>query len=199
MRLLVLLLRPLALLLVAPIALVLALPPVSRRLLPLFYHGGRPTRLGRFGNRCWSWLVSSGLTPAKWPGQPAIGPATLEVRGRRSGRPRSNMVTWVEHEGERYFVSMLGERSEWVRNLKAAGGEAVFRHGKRRPVRLEEVPVDLRAPIIQAWYRRTHVSTRYHFGIDPKAGIEEFERVASEHPVFRIVFADGSKSQEVRP
>ena len=197
MRALVLLLRPLALLLVAPIAIILALPPVSRLLLPLFYRGGRPTRAGRFGNRCWSWLVSSGLTPSKWPGTPVIGPATLEVRGRRTGRPRSNMVTWVEYEGDRYFVSMLGEGSEWVRNLRAAGGEAVFRQGARRPVRLKEVPAVERAPVIQAWYRRTYVSTRYHFGIDPKAAIEEFERAAPDHPVFRIVFSD--EPQEVPP
>jgi deazaflavin-dependent oxidoreductase (nitroreductase family) len=197
MRLLVPLLRPVVLLLVAPIAIVLALPPVSRLLLPHLYRQGRPTRAGRLVNRSWSWLVSTGLTPARWPGTPVIGPATLEVRGRRSGMPRSNMVTWVEHEGGRYFVSMLGESSEWVRNLRAAGGEAVFRHGARRAVRLEEVPVGLRAPIIQAWYRRTYVSTRHHFGIDPKASIEEFERTAPAHPVYRIVFADETKPQEV--
>jgi deazaflavin-dependent oxidoreductase (nitroreductase family) len=188
MRPLIFVLRPVALLLVAPIAIVLALPPVTRTLLPYLYREGRPTAAGRRVNRAWSWLVSTGLTPAQWPGKPVIGSATLEVRGRRSGKPRSNMVTWVEYERNRYFVSMLGERSEWVRNLCAAGGEAVFRHGRRRPVRLEEVPVERRAPIIQAWYRRTYVSTRYHFGIDPKAGIEEFERVAAEHPVYRIVF-----------
>ena len=79
-----------------------------------------------------------------------------------------------------------------MRNLRAAAGAAVFRHGRRRPVRLEEVPIERRAPIIQAWYRRTYVSTRYHFGIDPKAGIEEFERVAAEHPVYRIVFVPES-------
>src|SRR3990172_2988325 len=139
MRLLVLLLRPVALLLVAPVALVLSLPPVARLLLPHLYRQGRPTAAGRQVNREWSWLVSTGLTPARWPGTPVIGPATLEVRGRRSGRPRSNMVTWVEYGGQRYFVSMLGESSEWVRNLRAAGGVAVFRHGRRRSVLLEEV------------------------------------------------------------
>src|SRR3990172_5621839 len=137
MRALVLLLRPLALLLLAPVALVLALPPVSRLLLPLFYRGGRPTRAGRFGNRCWSWLASRGVLPSRWPGRPVIGPATLEVRGRRSGRPRSNMVTWVAYSSQRYFVSMLGPRSDWIRNLEAAGAAAVFRHGRRRKVHLE--------------------------------------------------------------
>ncbi|HEV8573153.1 MAG TPA: nitroreductase/quinone reductase family protein [Dehalococcoidia bacterium] len=158
-----------------------------RFLVPLFYRGGRPTRAGRSLNRAWSWLVSQGLTPARWPGTPAIGPATLETVGRRSSARRSNMVTWVEYEGQRYFVSMLGDRTEWVRNVRAAGGRAVLRRGSRAPVVLEEIPVSERAPIIRAWYQRTWASTRPHLRLDPHAGIEEFEPIASTHPVFRIV------------
>ena len=184
-----LLLRIVLLPVVLPLAAILALAPVSRLLIPFLYRSGRPTRAAWLINRSWSWLASMGVLPSRWPGRPVIGPATLEVRGRRSGWPRSNMVTWVEHEGDRYFVSMLGPRSDWIRNLEAAGGDAVFRHGRRRKVHLEEAPVERRAAIIQAWYSRTHVSTRYHFGIDPQAGIAEFERAASEHPVYRIVFA----------
>src|SRR3990170_3791443 len=150
------LLRIILLPVVLPVALLLALPPVSRLLIPFLYRRGRPTRAAWLINRSWSWLASMGVLPSRWPGRPVIGPAALEVKGRRSGRPRSNMVTWVEYGGQRYFVSMLGPRSDWIRNLEAAGGEAVFRHGRRRPVRLEEVPVDRRAPLIQAWYSRTH-------------------------------------------
>jgi len=162
-----------------------------RFLVPLFYRGGRPTRAGRSLNRAWSWLVSQGLTPARWPGSPAIGPATLETTGRRSGVRRSNMVTWVEYEGQRSFVSMLGSQAEWVRNVRAAGGQAVLRRGARTPVLLEELRVQERAPIIQAWYQRTWASTRPHLKLDPRAGIEEFERIAAAHPVFRIVPEDG--------
>ena len=75
----------------------------------------------------------------------------------------------------------------------------LYRHGRRRKVHLEEAPVERRAAIIQAWYSRTYVSTRRHLGVDPKAPIEEFERIAPEHPVFRIVFVDESKPEEVRP
>src|SRR3990170_5094041 len=138
---------------VLPVALLLALPPVSRLLIPFLYRRGRPTRAAWFINRSWSWLASMGVLPSRWPGRPVIGPATLEVSGRRSGRPRSNMVTWVAYSSQRYFVSMLGQRSDWIRNVEAVGGAAVFRHGRRRSVRLEEVPPDARAPIIQAWYR----------------------------------------------
>ena len=159
----------------------------QRFLVPLFYRNGRPTRAGRSLNRAWSWLVSQGLTPARWPGSPAISAATLETLGRRSGVRRSNMVTWVEYEGKRYFVSMLGQQSEWVRNVRAANGHAVLRHGARREVLLQEVPAAERAPIIQAWYQRTWSSTRPHLKLDPGAGVEEFERIAGAHPVFRIV------------
>ena len=32
--------------------------------------------------------------------------------------------------GERYLVSMLGNDAAWVRNLRAADGSAVLRHGR---------------------------------------------------------------------
>jgi deazaflavin-dependent oxidoreductase (nitroreductase family) len=156
-----------------------------RYLVPAFYRGGRPTAAGRRLNRSWSWLASTGLLPERWPGRPA-GPATIETTGRKSGLPSSHMVTWVEYDGERYLVSMLGERSDWVLNARAADGDAVIRRGKRRPVQLVEIPPAESAPIIQKWYKITWTSTLPHLGIDPESDIEEFEKIASSHPVFRI-------------
>jgi hypothetical protein len=160
-----------------------------RYLVPAFYREGRPTAAGRQLNRSWSWLTSTGALPERWPGRPA-GPSTIETIGRTSGLPCSNMVTWVEYEGERYLVSMLGERSDWVRNSRAAGGEAVLRRGRRAPVRLIEVPATERAPIIRAWYKVTWTSTLPHLGLDPNGEIEEFEAIAPEYPVFRIAPRD---------
>ena len=141
----------------------------------------RPTALTQMMNRVMSWLASLGLTPSDT--------VTLEVKGRRSGQVHSNVVTWVEQDGERYLVSPRGE-SEWVRNVRAAGGEAFVRHRGRRKVRLEEVLVDQRAPIVQAYLKKTAMATRQHFGVDPKAGLEEFEGIAARHPVFRIAGAE---------
>jgi hypothetical protein len=42
---------------------------------------------------------------------------------------------------------MLGERSPWVRNIRAAGGAAAIKHGQRHDVHLVEVPADARAPL----------------------------------------------------
>ena len=50
-----------------------------------------------------------------------------------------------------YLVAMLGERANWVRNVRAAGGRAVLRHGKKEAVRLEEVPVDQRPAILRRY------------------------------------------------
>ncbi|HEU4760024.1 MAG TPA: nitroreductase family deazaflavin-dependent oxidoreductase [Dehalococcoidia bacterium] len=151
-----------------------------------FYRDRRPTTLGRMINRSWSFLVSMGLTPSRWPGKPPWGTLTLEIKGRRSGRPRSTIVTWVEHDAHRCFVSMLGEGSDWVRNVRAASGDAVIHRRGRQKVRLEEVPPDQRAPILQAYLKKTAISTRRHLGLDPKAPIEEFELIAAQYPVFRV-------------
>ncbi len=88
----------------------------------------RPTKVTQAFNRFVGWLASRGLMPSDT--------ITLEVKGRRSGKIRSNVVTWVEQDEERYLVSPRGE-SEWVRNVRAAGGEAVIRRRGRQTVRLE--------------------------------------------------------------
>ena len=145
-----------------------------------FYH--RPTTLTQLLNRTMGWLASLGLTPSDT--------VTLEVKGRRSGAVRSTVVTWVEHERTRYLVSPRGE-SEWVRNVRAAGGEAAIRRRGRRNVRLEEVPAEQRAPIIKAYLGKTAMATKQHFGIDPKAELAEFEAISGRHPVFRVI--EGAK------
>jgi deazaflavin-dependent oxidoreductase (nitroreductase family) len=62
--------------------------------------------------------------------------ATLEVRGRRSGRQRSFPVMVADYDGERYLVAMLGAQANWVANVRAAGGQAILSHGRRETVQL---------------------------------------------------------------
>jgi len=123
-------------------------------------------------------LASIGLVP--------MSTVVLQVIGRRSGQIRSTAVSWIEHEGQRYLVAPRGN-TEWVRNVKAAGGEAVLKSRKTERVRLEEVPVEQRAPIIKAYLKKTAMVTKREFGLDPDAPLEEFEKIAPRHPVFRIV------------
>jgi hypothetical protein len=110
---------------------------------------------------------------------------TLEVRGRSSGRVVSFPLVVADYGGERYLVAMLGERSNWVANVRAAEGRAVLRHGNREAVRLEEVDPDARAPILRR-YLELAPGGRPHIPVDRHTPMAEFERIAAEYPVFRV-------------
>jgi deazaflavin-dependent oxidoreductase (nitroreductase family) len=141
------------------------------------YRGGRPNRMARLLNGLWKRTAAAGLPPHRMQ--------MLEVRGRRSGRLRSFPVVVADYEGERYLVAMLGEGVNWVSNVRAAGGQAVLRHGNRQAVHLEEVAAENRPPILKR-YLQLAPGARAHIPVDPKAPVTDFDRVASRHPVFRI-------------
>src|SRR5438067_193999 len=101
------------------------------------YRSGRPNRVAAALNRGWAILSSAGLWPSRM--------AALEVRGRRTGRRTSFPMVLADYQGDRYLVAMLGEGTNWVANVRAAGGRAVLRHGRREMVRLEEVDPGARA------------------------------------------------------
>jgi len=151
--------------------------PAERGLFRLLYHDWRPTRLGRLVNRLTGWRSANRLAPAFLQ--------SLEVRGRVSGKVRATPVVIATVAGRRYLVSMLGERSEWVRNVEAAGGTATLRHGSREPVQLVALPVEQRAPVLRE-YVRVAESGRRHFPLAPDASLDEFASIADRYPVFRI-------------
>lgn len=47
------------------------------------------------------------------------GFALLTVTGRRSGKPRRRPVRAIRKDGTLYAVAILGERSDWLRNIRA--------------------------------------------------------------------------------
>ena len=143
----------------------------------LFYRAGRPNPFGRLVGRAYAVVCGLGLWPS-W----AIA---LETVGRRTGRSSSIPLVIGELDGKRYLVSMLGEHSPWVANVRAADGRAVIRHGRRRTVHLTEIPPDERAPVIKAYLARA-IGARPHIPVDPAAPIEAFELIAAAYPVFRI-------------
>jgi len=75
--------------------------------------------------------------------------------------------------------------------MNGPGGDACIIGGWRRRGKLEEVPVERRAPIIKE-YIRLAPGARPHVGLGPNATIEECQSVAPNHPVFRIVYRDES-------
>lgn len=151
--------------------------PAERGLMRLFYRNWRPTRMGRWVNRLFCWWSGLGLPPRFQ--------AALQVRGRTSGRMRSNPVVIANVEGRRYLVSMLGPGSDWVKNVEAAHGEAIIRQGGRQHVHLMAVAPEERSRILRE-YVRIALSGRKHFPLPAGAPLSDFEAIAGQYPVYRI-------------
>jgi F420H(2)-dependent quinone reductase len=143
------------------------------------YRGGRPGRLAKAMNWVSAVQFSAGLLSPRRA-------VTLEVPGRRTGRLISFPLVVADYEGERYLVSMLGNDANWVHNVRAAGGLAALRRGGRETVRLMEVEAGARAPILRR-YLALAPGARPHVPVNRKAPLAEFERIAEQYPVFRIV------------
>jgi deazaflavin-dependent oxidoreductase (nitroreductase family) len=101
---------------------------------------------------------------------------TLVVPKRKSGQPQSVPVIPVERDGARYIVSTRGE-SDWVKNLRAAGGGEVRRKGQAEKVRVTELPVEERPPVIAAYRGKAGKEVDRYFKQLPDP---------ADHPVFRI-------------
>jgi len=80
---------------------------------------------------------------------------------------------------------MLGDNSEWVKNVRATGGEAFIKRGRLIPVKLTELPPHNRAPILKAWCQ-VATSGRQHLPVPHDAPVSAFESIATDYPVFRI-------------
>ena len=120
---------------------------------------------------------------------------TLEVPGRRTGIVHRTALVQVIHEGQRFVVALAGE-SEWVRNVRAAGGRVVVRRRRRYGATLVEVPIKERADVIRAYLLRPGLrggsrvrvgEARSYFGVSAEAPVEEIRPIVERYPVFRIV------------
>jgi len=141
------------------------------------YRGGHPNIVAKIQNRGWAFLHSLGIFPDRF--------VTLEVAGRKSGKTVSFPLAMVAMNGQRYLVSMLGDNTNWVQNVRAAGGRARLVHGIHEQVLLKEVDISQRAPILKA-YLRIAPGARPHIPVSKDAPIPEFEKIASKFPVFRL-------------
>ena len=151
--------------------------PVGRaEKMKALYPGGRPTPEAKAIHR----RFIAGPLPRILP----IA-SVLEVRGRRSEKAVRVPLAIVHFRRSWYLVSMFGEQSNWVKNVRASDGEAVLTHGRRRPVRLVEVPVPDRAPIIKR-YLFFATGARPHMQVGWREPLSAFQAVAPLYPVFRV-------------
>jgi deazaflavin-dependent oxidoreductase (nitroreductase family) len=147
------------------------------------YRGRRPNRLARLINGASARLAAAGIGPAQL--------VMLEVTGRRTGKTISFPVVVADYQGERYLVSMLGDDTNWVRNVRAANGRAVLRRGHREVIELEEVDPGQRAAILRR-YLECAPGARSHIPVSRGAPLPEFERIAVQYPVFHVAVPEGA-------
>jgi len=118
----------------------------------------------------------------------------LEVRGRHSGKVRRTLLVRTILGGRAYLVALAGE-SERVRNVRAAAGSTVIRHGQTRKVAPVEVAPQERSPVIREYLcgsgRRVDAreAARY-FGLSTVPSLEEIRAIVEHYPVFEIMDAD---------
>ena len=141
------------------------------------YPGGRPTDAAKAIHR----RFADGPIPRLVPVA-----CVLEVLGRTSGAVTRVPLVIVRFRGSWYLVSMFGEDANWVRNVRSADGRATLIHGRRRSVRLVEVPVVDRPPILKR-YLLFALGARPHVPVHWRAPRSEFEGAASRFPVFQVV------------
>ncbi|MFN8486220.1 MAG: nitroreductase/quinone reductase family protein [Caldilineaceae bacterium] len=146
------------------------------------YAGQRPGRIAKALNRVNALVGATGIT-----GNYVVA---LEVIGRKSGRVIAFPLVVAVVDGERYLVSMLGDNTQWVQNVRAAGGKAVLRSGGREEVQLVEIPADQRTPILKAYLQRAD-GARPHIPIDKDAPLADFARIAADFPVFHVLTVQG--------
>ena len=133
---------------------------------------------GQIFNSTVAWLTRRGFSV--W------GSRVLYVRGRTSGQWRSNPVNVLTHDGRRYLVAPRGH-TQWVRNLRAAGG-GELRVGKRVEKFTATEVADAEKPgVLRAYLRRWKFEVGVFFeGVNADATDTQLLEIAPGYPVFVI-------------
>ena len=145
--------------------------------------GTRYIAPGRFTGRVFNplvrWLARRGVS--------LFGTRELRVVGRKSGQTRSVVVNLLDVDGRRYLVSPRGH-TEWVRNLRAAGGAGELRVGRRvEPFRATELEDAAKTPVIRAYLDKWGWEVGQFFdGLSKTSSDDEIAAVATGFPVFGV-------------
>ena len=120
-------------------------------------------------------------------GVSVYGSRVLYVKGRTSGEWRSTPVNPLRlADGARYLVAPRGN-TQWVRNMRAAGGGELRIGRKVEPFTATEVADDAKPAILRAYLRKWKFEVGVFFdGVDAKAPEEKLREIAPGYPIFRI-------------
>lgn len=115
-----------------------------------------------------------------------MGSRVLRVRGRKSGEWRSTPVNLLRLDDTKYLVAPRGT-TQWVRNIRAAGG-GELRVGRRvEQFRAVEVPDADKVPVLREYLRKWSWEVGQFFeGVDKSASDEKLREIAPGFPVFTV-------------
>ncbi|MDG4795977.1 hypothetical protein [Micromonospora sp. WMMD1082] len=103
--------------------------------------------------------------------------STLQVARRVSGTPQHVPVNILDLNGERYLLSVHG-RTEWVRNLRAAGHCTIERRGRSDRYRAVEISGTDRETVLAAY--------RDRWGKGQVGRLLDALPDPADHPTFRL-------------
>jgi deazaflavin-dependent oxidoreductase (nitroreductase family) len=119
-------------------------------------------------------------------GLPVAGSRVLEVRGRKSGEWRRTPVNPLHLDGTTYLVSPRGH-TQWVKNLRASGEVRLRSRRRTETFSATEVPDQEKPPLLRAYLERWKWEVGVFFGgVGPDSSDEDLQRIAPDHPVFRL-------------
>lgn len=138
----------------------------------------RPGRFTKAFNKIVSALTRLGISV--W------GSRVLAVRGRSSGEWRTVPVNVLTLDSERYLVAPRGT-TQWVRNLRAAGGGELRLGRSTEAFTAVELDDAEKPPVLRAYLRRWKFEVGAFFeGVDASASDETLREIAPGYPVFRL-------------
>lgn len=119
-------------------------------------------------------------------GLSVAGSRVLEVKGRKSGEWRKTPVNLLIFEGDRYLVAPRGH-TQWVRNMRVAGGGRLVLGRKTEEFKATEVPEPERPPLLRAYLAKWKWEVGAFFdGVGPDSSEDELRRIAPHHPAFKL-------------
>jgi deazaflavin-dependent oxidoreductase (nitroreductase family) len=114
------------------------------------------------------------------------GSRILYVQGRKSGQWRSTPVNLLSYQGNQYLVAPRG-RTQWVLNMRAAGGGRLQVGRRVESFTATELPDDQKPELLREYLRRWKFEVGMFFeGVGPDAPDEKLREIAPGYPVFRI-------------
>jgi deazaflavin-dependent oxidoreductase (nitroreductase family) len=132
-------------------------------------------------------VFNRGVAFATRHGVSVWGSRVLAVKGRKSGEWRTTPVNLLTIGEQRYLVAPRGE-TEWVKNIRVAGGGELRVGKKVEPFTIHELTGDAKPPVLRAYLKRWKMEVGVFFdGVGPNSTDDELLAIGDKHPVFEVL------------